>query len=186
MTELILQCSSQVFYRAMWAWSHHELTPPSALRKWHRAAGELTGMIGRVGARSGHAGGAGVTRSSCARGVMSSIPASERDGECLASRTCAHSSAARCTPRAPSTAPARHTVSPMLESQLSFASHHPATASPPTSWLPSCNHAACLGAFLVLSHSLSMSHFTASSLRCISGVAVSATSSSLWPFGSRK
>src|SRR5690606_2808993 len=36
--------------------------------------------------------------------------------------------------------------------------------------LPSCIQRACCGARLVSAHSLSMSHFTSSSLRCISGV----------------
>ena len=43
---------------------------------------------------------------------------------------------------------------------------------------PSCIQAACRGARLVRAHSSSMSHFTASSRASISGVAVSAASSS--------
>ena len=42
------------------------------------------------------------------------------------------------------------------------------------------------GARLVFDHSSSMSHFTSSSLRFISGVAVSTASSRRWPLGSKK
>src|SRR5690606_23328859 len=51
---------------------------------------------------------------------------------------------------------------------------------------PSCIQRAWVGAFLVLSHSLSMSHFTVSSAWFMAGVAVSVASSRRWPEGSRK
>ena len=57
---------------------------------------------------------------------------------------------------------------------------------PATKPLPSCIQAACLGAFLVRSHSLSMSHFTSSKAFDMAGVAVLQASSSRWPLGSKK
>jgi hypothetical protein len=50
----------------------------------------------------------------------------------------------------------------------------------------SCIQAACLGARRVFAHSSSIAHFTSSSFAFISGVAVSAASSTRCPFGSKK
>ena len=49
-----------------------------------------------------------------------------------------------------------------------------------------CIQAACLGARRVWFHSCSMSHFTSSRRRYMSGVPTSAASSSRWPLGSKK